>query len=292
MRGTNSAALASALTTHDNALTTLSGDVATLQVTATALDSAMEVDGLGGYQFTTLGLENAPTGGGGDPWITDISSYTGVQAGKIVSDILADTAELQTNQGNWLTATGFATTAALTAHDNDLTTLTGNIATLQVTATALDSAMETDGVGGYQFTALGLENAPGGGGGVSVVFNPIVGQAECRRIVTTIRTFQGEDYTATVSAVDSENTIIDWTTLGDLRFVIESSVVADTDVVVIENASITKTTTYFQVTIPASVNDTAGEPAKALIWSIRKVSGDNVVLRGDLIVSYAAIKDV
>lgn len=74
-------------------------------------------------------------GSAGDPWTTELpGSYTGSQAGKIVADILtdtgttlndkidvidgivdsivADTDELQTNQGNWLTATGFSTHSA------------------------------------------------------------------------------------------------------------------------------------------------------------------------------------
>ena len=39
--------------------------------------------------------------------------------------ILADTNELQTNQGNWLTATGFATSSALATAQTDLDTITG-----------------------------------------------------------------------------------------------------------------------------------------------------------------------
>lgn len=37
-----------------------------------------------------------------------------------VDAILADTGELQTNQGNWTTATGFATSGALTTHDGKI----------------------------------------------------------------------------------------------------------------------------------------------------------------------------
>ena len=48
-------------------------------------------------------------GSAGDPWTTSLpGSYTGTQAGKILADVLVDTADLQTNQGNWATATGFA----------------------------------------------------------------------------------------------------------------------------------------------------------------------------------------
>lgn len=49
--------------------------------------------------------------------------------------IKADTNELQTNQGNWVTATGFATSGAMTTAQNDLDKLTGadgaTLATLQ-----------------------------------------------------------------------------------------------------------------------------------------------------------------
>ena len=77
-------------------------------------------------------------GGSGDPWVTSLpGSYTTGQAGKILSDILTDTGttlpatlatidgnvdavlldtdDLQSNQGDWLTATGFATAASITA---------------------------------------------------------------------------------------------------------------------------------------------------------------------------------
>lgn len=48
----------------------------------------------------------AAAGSAGDPWTTSLpGSYTGTQAGKILADVLADTADLQANQGDWLTAT-------------------------------------------------------------------------------------------------------------------------------------------------------------------------------------------
>jgi len=43
----------------------------------------------------------------------------------VVDTILVDTNELQTNQGDWATATGFATAAALTTHDGKLDTVDG-----------------------------------------------------------------------------------------------------------------------------------------------------------------------
>jgi hypothetical protein len=51
--------------------------------------------------------------------------------------IVADTNELQTNQGNWLTATGFATSTALTTAQNDLDKITGVDGATLATAQAL-----------------------------------------------------------------------------------------------------------------------------------------------------------
>ena len=88
---------------------------------------------------------------------------------------LEDTAELQGNQGNWLTATGFATSGALTTHDGKLdtvdanvdliledtgTTIPATITTLQGTTTKLEGMFELDGAV-YKFTANALEEAAG-----------------------------------------------------------------------------------------------------------------------------------
>jgi hypothetical protein len=51
--------------------------------------------------------------------------------------IVADTNELQTNQGNWLTATGFATSTALATAQNDLDKITGLDGATLATAQAL-----------------------------------------------------------------------------------------------------------------------------------------------------------
>ena len=49
----------------------------------------------------------------------------------IVDSILADTNELQSNQGNWLTATGFATSSALSTHDSKLDGAITNITAIK-----------------------------------------------------------------------------------------------------------------------------------------------------------------
>lgn len=49
----------------------------------------------------------------GDPWSTALpGAYGAGTAGKALSDVLADTNELQGNQGDWATATGFSTHSA------------------------------------------------------------------------------------------------------------------------------------------------------------------------------------
>ena len=57
-----------------------------------------------------------------DGKLDTIDTEVGVIDG-IVDDILADTADLQANQGNWLTATGFATSANFTTLDGKLDTI-------------------------------------------------------------------------------------------------------------------------------------------------------------------------
>jgi len=51
--------------------------------------------------------------------------------------IVADTGELQTNQGNWLTVTGYATAASLATAQTDLNTITGSDGVTLATAQAL-----------------------------------------------------------------------------------------------------------------------------------------------------------
>lgn len=111
--------------------------------------------------------------------------------------------------------------------------------------------------------------------------SPVAGNTPQRTEETTIRTFSGETFVAQVSGLDSNGNVIDWTALGSLEFIVEDE--RKSDVLVIANASITKAATYFQVTIPASVN-VANQRYK---WAIRTTSDDNVILYGNLIVSYA-----
>jgi len=63
-------------------------------------------------------------------------------AGYKLATIEADTNELQTNQGNWLTATGFATSGALSTHDGKLDTVDTNVDAILVdTGTTLPATL-------------------------------------------------------------------------------------------------------------------------------------------------------
>jgi hypothetical protein len=75
-------------------------------LTPTESDTLSKIDALtedvSGVRFTAKALEEGGSGGG---------SYDDTILQAKVDDILADTNELQTNQGDWTTATGFATPA-------------------------------------------------------------------------------------------------------------------------------------------------------------------------------------
>lgn len=98
-----------------------------------------------------------------------------------VDSILADTNELQTNQGNWVTATGFSThdpadvVTAMQAVAGDfkadvsglataadLATVDSNVDDIKAVTVKLDTALESDGAV-YRFTENALEEAPTGG---------------------------------------------------------------------------------------------------------------------------------
>ena len=67
--------------------------------------------------------------------------------------VLEDTDELQGNQGNWLTATGFATSGALSTHDGKLDTVDGNVDLI------LEDTTELQGNQGNWLTATGFATA-------------------------------------------------------------------------------------------------------------------------------------
>lgn len=71
----------------------LDTEMAAVKAVTDKLNTTVELDGLV-YRFTINALEQAPSGGGGggDPWNTELpGSYTGDQAGKLLSDIASAT---------------------------------------------------------------------------------------------------------------------------------------------------------------------------------------------------------
>ena len=91
-------------------------------------------------------------------WHASVTDWTdGGRLDLILDAILGDTGELQTNQGNWLTATGFATAV-------NLATLDTVADAMKLVTDKLDTAMELDGAE-YRFTENALEQAPSGTGG-------------------------------------------------------------------------------------------------------------------------------
>jgi hypothetical protein len=150
----------------------------------------------------------------------------------------------------------------------------------------------TEDSSGLRYTAKALEQAPagGGGGGGTIIVQPIVGSTPERTAGATIRTFNGENYPATVSGVDAQGNVIDWTTLSNLEFVIDDQ--EGTDLAVIADANITKQTTFFSVVIPAAANIVpTGRNSIAYRWSIRNATSKVVALQGQVIVSRTALID-
>jgi hypothetical protein len=77
------------------------------------------------FNLNTLAVDDLATA-------VDLATVDG-----IVDTILVDTADLQANQGSWVTATGFATAAALATAQTDLDTITGSDGVTLATAQAL-----------------------------------------------------------------------------------------------------------------------------------------------------------
>lgn len=104
------AALKTLIDTIDNFVDT---EVAAIKAVTDKLDDTLE-DDAGTYRFTVNALENAPSGTGASA--EAIRQEIDANSTQLAA-IVADTNELQTNQGNWATATGFATDANLATVD-------------------------------------------------------------------------------------------------------------------------------------------------------------------------------
>ena len=197
---------------------------------------------------------------------------------------------------NTLTASALATDAvneivgavfAYSVSQDDFFTVMGNLDNLQ---TNLAFMLELDG-NVHRWTANALEQAPAGGD---------ASQATLLQVLAKTNLITGSDMFVTVDRVTNgtitmyknESTSVtvplaEDTTSKTLRFTVED--VYGTDVLTIANASITRTSTSFTVTIPATVTDELANHT----WALRDITGgiNRLVRKGVLTVQAAADND-
>jgi hypothetical protein len=155
------------------------------------------------------------------------------------------------------------------------------VGTLQV-LTRLDSMIESDGAGQFRFDTIALSMAPaGGGGGGSTTVNVYpVSASTPERVAGTTLTFYRDESRAVSVVTDFTLTSL------TLRFVVEDN--DGNDVLVIENAAITKSSQTFTLTITTAVTANLGNYR----WSMRDITtGNSVIAFGVLTVQEAASKD-
>jgi len=86
------------------------------------------------------------------------TAQTANDNGADINAILVDTDDLQGNQGDWLTATGFATSGALTTHDGKLDTVDGIVDNILVdTGTTLPAQLDSMSGGTFDTATDSLE---------------------------------------------------------------------------------------------------------------------------------------
>jgi hypothetical protein len=122
----------------------------------------------------------------------------------------------------------------------------------------------------------------GGGGAVNVL--PLSGIVESRVDGTTISVFTSETPTVSIAVVDGEGNALTVTSL-TLSLVIERRATAD--LVVIADASITKSGSTISFVVPSQVTSAEGHHR----WSLRDTADDSVLLQGPFIVTYAPTVD-
>jgi hypothetical protein len=122
----------------------------------------------------------------------------------------------------------------------------------------------------------------GGGGAVNVL--PLSGIVESRVDGTTISVFTSETPTVSIAVVDGEGNAVTVTLL-TLSLVIEKRATAD--LVVIPDASITKSGSTISFVVPGQATSAEGHHR----WSLRNTADDSVLLQGPFIVTYAPTVD-
>lgn len=155
--------------------------------------------GSGTYDESTDSLEAiAGAGGGGAPTVIQIRQEMDSNSTQLAA-IVADTNELQTNQGNWLTATGFSTFNAATdtvANVTTVATTTTNTDMRGTDSALLASSMPTNW-GALAISAGGIVNA-----NLEEISGSTITETSSGRIAGNFNTFWDNADAATTNTVD------------------------------------------------------------------------------------------
>jgi len=244
-----------------------------------ALNANSLQDDIASAVWSSLTTANWPNNSFGERVLvgdTTIRAVKVVGAGHVAADI-------HEFQPGVITEADFAT-GALSARvlaADAATEIATAVGTLQVLV-RLDSMIESDGAGQFRFDTVALSMAPaGGGGGGSTTVNVYpVSASTPERVAGTTLTFYRDESRAVSVVTDFTLTSL------TLRFVVEDN--DGNDVLVIENASITKSSQTFTVSITTAVTANLGNYR----WSMRDITtGNSVIAFGVLAVAEAASKD-
>ena len=127
-------------------------DAETVQFVGVTGPITLNDDGASTATINLYGVSSSVTDNTNGATVTDATvSNTDIETIDANVDlVLEDTAELQGNQGNWLTATGFATSGELSSHDGKLDTVDANVDLV------LEDTAELQGNQGNWLTATGF----------------------------------------------------------------------------------------------------------------------------------------
>lgn len=115
----------------------------------------------------------------------------------------------------------------------------------------------------------------------SISVPTVIGTVVTRNQQTTLTAFVGETYTFTIATVDADGNAVDCSAFA-LEVVIEQ--LDRTDLVVIPNGSISKTST----TVAFAVSSTYHASEAQYRWALRRTDTNVVIMHGPYVVSYAA----
>lgn len=148
---------------------------------AAATDSVQAIRDRGDTAWTT-------GAGGSAPTVEEIRAEMDTNSTKLAS-IVEDTNELQTNQGNWLTATGFSTLSASDVRDA-LGMASANLDTVLATlATAAALQVVDDEVGAVQ---ADLDNATDGLGALKAILDTLATSAALQVVDNEVGALQAD----------------------------------------------------------------------------------------------------